>query len=115
MGGWLGAAFLGLLGVAAIYGFAALSGYTPRRLIWQDFSRVPIPSDAEREIIHANVTKSFKVYGPVLIAALAVSGWLIIDGKPLGLAVLLCFGTPPLLAMVRSVRVLLFLRQTAGE
>lgn len=110
---WIGAAALGLLGVVAIYGFAGLSGYPPRRLIWQDLSRVPIPTDAEREVIQANVQKSFRVYLPVLVATLAVAGWLIADGNPLGMAVLVCFATPPLLALVRSIRVMRFLRQTA--
>ena len=39
----------------------------------------------------------------------AIGGAMIADGVPFGLTILICLGTPPLLAIVRAVRVLRFL------
>ena len=44
--------------------------------------------------------------------AVLVGGFMVLDDTPLGLTVLICFGTPPLLAIVRAVRVMRFLNET---
>jgi hypothetical protein len=113
MSDWVLAAFLGVLGVAGIFGLASMKGISPRRLAWQDLSRVRVPSADERALLRSHVKQSLRVYLPVLAAAVIVGGYMIVIGSPFGLTVLLCFGTPPLLAIVRAVRVMRFLDETA--
>ncbi|MGE0056480.1 MAG: hypothetical protein AB7P33_07560 [Dehalococcoidia bacterium] len=113
MSDWIIAAIIGLGGVAALFGIASMYGYTPRRLAWQDLSRVERPNDYEREMLRFHIKKSMKVYLPILLGAVVVGGVMIADGTPFGVTVLICFGTPPLLAIVRAVRVLRFLGDTA--
>ena len=91
--------------------FASMKGISPRRLVWQDLTRVRKPDEEERAVLRSYVKKSLTIYVPVLIAAIVVSALMIAEGMPFGLAVLICFGTPPLLALVRAVRVLRFLNQ----
>lgn len=110
MNEWVAAAFIGVSAVVLTFGFAWMRGVSPRRLVWQDLSRVRVPNGAERDLVRSHVAKSLRIYGPVLIGALLLSGYLIaVQGEPLGLAVLICFGVPALLAVVRAVRVMRFL------
>jgi len=109
MNGWLLAAVLGFGAVGAILGFAWLRGVSPRRLIWQDFSRVRIPAGDELVAVRANVKTSLVIYLPLLAMALLLGGLLMLGGSPLGLAVLIGFGVPALLAVIRAVRVMRFL------
>lgn len=110
MNDWVLAAVIGGVAVAAIFGFAWLRGASPRRLVWQDFSRVRIPNEDERWLLDTNVRTSLKIYVPALIGAIALGGLLIGSGQPIGLAILIAFGIPPLLAMVRALRVRRFLK-----
>jgi hypothetical protein len=112
MSDWIGAALLGACGVGLVFLLASLKGISPRRLAWQDLSRVRKPDADERHILRGHVRRSLTIYVPVLIGAVVVSGLMIADGMPLGLAVLICFGVPPSLALVRAVRVLRFLDET---
>lgn len=109
MSDWIIAAIIGIGGVGLMFGFAWMYGYTPRRLAWQDLSLVPRPNDVEREAIRFRIRQSLKVYLPILLGAVVVGGFMVIDNTPFGLTVLICFGTPPLLAIVRALRVLRFL------
>ena len=112
MNDWILAALVGCFGVGLVFFFASMKGISPRRLAWQDLSRVRRPSEEERVTLRSYVKKSLTIYVPVFIAALVVSGLMIADGMPFGLAVLICFGTPPLLALIRAFRVLRFLNET---
>jgi hypothetical protein len=101
------------MGVAAMFGLAFMYGYTPRRLAWQDLSRVRRPDASERIVLRSHVRRSLTIYLPILVAAGVVGLLMIEDGSAFGLTVLICFGTPPLLAIVRAIRVLRYLDQTA--
>ena len=113
MSDWVLAALLGLLGIAGMFGLAALSGYTPRRLAWQDLSRVRRPDAIERDLLRTAIKASLKIYLPVLAGALIVGAYMIAEGSPFGVTVILCFGAPPVLAVIRAVRVLRYLNETA--
>ena len=112
MSHWVIAAIIGFGGVAALFGIAWMYGYQPRRLAWQDLSRVEKPNEAEREVLRFHLKRSLRVYLPLLLFAVLVGGFMVLDDTPLGLTVLICFATPPLLAIVRAVRVLRFLNET---
>jgi hypothetical protein len=109
MSDWVIAAIIGIGGVASLFGIAWKYGYSPRRLAWQDLSSVEKPNEIEREVLRFHIKKSLKVYLPILLATVAIGGAMIADGVPFGLTILICLGTPPLLAIVRAVRVLRFL------
>ncbi len=111
MDSWLLAALVGFMGVGLVFWFASMKGISPRRLAWQDFSQVRRPSDEERVVLRSYVKKSLTIYLPVLAGAVIVSALMIADGMPFGLAVLIGFGTPPVLAVIRAVRVLRFLSE----
>jgi hypothetical protein len=108
---WIAAAFVGTAGVLAMFGLAWMRGVSPRRLAWQDLSLVRKPDQAEREVLRSHIKSSLKIYLPILAGAVIVGGLMLADGMPFGLAVLICFGVPPLLALVRAARVLRFLRE----
>ena len=112
MSDWVLGTFLGLLSIAGIFGLASMKGISPRRLAWQDFAVVRIPSEAERQLLRSHVKQSLKVYLPVLAAAAIVGTYMLVEGSAFGVTVLLCFGTPPLLAIVRAIRVMRFLNET---
>src|SRR5215212_1544840 len=113
MDNWLLATFLGLAGVAGMFGLAGLRSYTPRRLAWQDLSRVRKPSREEREMLRTHIKSSMKIYLPILLGAIVLGGFMVADGSPFGLTVAIVFGAPPLLAIVRAIRVLRYLDETA--
>jgi hypothetical protein len=107
---WILAALIGIGGVVALFGVAWRYGYTPRRLAWQDLSGVEKPNEVQSEVLGFHIRRSLKVYVPILLGAIVVGGFMIYDNTPFGLTVLICFGTPPLLAIVRAVRMLRFIR-----
>ena len=107
---WVIAGLAGVLGVAALFGLAWLRGISPRRLVWPDLARVRPPDADEREILLSNIQTSLRLYLPMLLAALGLGGLLVIGGEPMGLTLLICFGVPPVLAVVRTLRVLRYLK-----
>jgi hypothetical protein len=111
MSHWIIAAIIGFGGIGALFGIAWMYGYPPRRLAWQDLSKVEKPNEVEREVLAFHLKRSLKVYLPLLLFAVLVGGFMILDDTPFGLTILICFGTPPLLAIMRAVRVLRFLRE----
>lgn len=109
MSSWIGAALAGALAVGALLGLAWMRGISPRRLVWQDLTNVRPPSPVEQEFIRNQVRRSLVLYLPLLLGAILFGGLLAFNGDPLGLAVMVAFGIPPVLALVRGVRVLRYL------
>src|SRR5687767_1978847 len=88
---------------------ATRHGALPGRTCRASGGRTPWSAICLRTAIKA----SLKIYLPVLAGAVIVGAYMIAEGSPFGVTVILCFGAPPILAVIRAVRVLRYLDETA--
>jgi hypothetical protein len=105
----------GLVGVLpwlAFFVFVWLGwGYSTRRLVWPELSYVESASDAQERLLAPRMNANKTFYGPMLASALVGGALVSAELGPVGLAIVTCLATPPLLSLVATARVYLLVRE----
>jgi len=108
---WFLWGFAGVIPWLAFFVFAWLSrGYSPRRLIWPDLSRVESADEAQERLLAPRMNADKMFYGPMLAGGLVGGALVTAEVGAGGLAFVTCLSTPPLLSLIATTRVYLLVR-----